>query len=118
MDETIDQIRRMLRGIPTDGESLALDVIDTVGPGGHFLTEAHTSKHLRTTQWRPTLLSRWGHDAWVGAGELPLRERARARVLEILRDHKTSPLPPDKDREIRDRVNRFLSTPDIKPSDG
>ena len=118
MDETIDQIRRMLRGIPTDGESLALDVIDTVGPGGHFLTEAHTSKHLRTTQWRPTLLSRWGHDAWVGAGELPLRERARARVLEILRDHKTPPLPPDKDREIRDRVNRFLSTPDMKPSDG
>jgi len=107
MDETIDQIRRMLRGIPTDDDSLALDVIDTVGPGGHFLTEAHTSKHVRTTQWRPTLFSRWGHDAWKDAGENSLKERARERVLAILRDHKTQPLPPDKAREIRDRVDRF-----------
>ena len=118
MDETIGQIRRMLRGISTDGESLALDVIDTVGPGGHFLTEAHTSKHVRTTQWRPALLSRWGHDAWKDAGEISLKERARERVLAILRDHKTSPLSRDKAREIRDRVKQFRTSPDVRPSGG
>jgi len=118
MDETIDQIRRMLRGIPTDDESLALDVIDTVGPGGHFLTETHTSKHVRTTQWRPTLLSRWGHDAWKDAGENSLKERARERVLAILRDHKPPPLPPDKAREIRDRVKQFRTSPEVRPSGG
>jgi trimethylamine--corrinoid protein Co-methyltransferase len=46
-DETISMMRHFLQGISLDGESLALDVIHNVGPGGDFLTHNHTLKHFR-----------------------------------------------------------------------
>ena len=53
MDEVIGQMRRFREGIPVDDETLALDVIEQVGHGGHFLGHRHTLSHFMTTQWRP-----------------------------------------------------------------
>jgi len=106
-DEIVDQIRRLLRGIPVDDEALGLDVIHRTGPGGHFLTEEHTLRHIRTTQWRPTLMGRDGYDQWKASGALSLRERARQKLLRILRDHTPSPLPSDQARRIKSRVAQF-----------
>ncbi len=107
MDEVIDQVRRMLRGIPVKDDTLALDVIHKAGLGGHFLTEEHTLKHTRTTQWRPTLISREGHDQWQQSGALSLRQRARQKALRILRDYTPSLLPIDKVQKIKSHVERF-----------
>lgn len=107
MDEVIDQVRRLLRGIPVSDETLGLDVIHRVGPGGHFLTEDHTARHIRTTQWRPTLISRDGYDRWRESGALSLRDRARKKLLGILQDQKPSPLPLDKGERIKSRVEHF-----------
>ena len=107
MDEIVDQIRRLLRGIPINDEMLGLDVIHKAGPGGNFLTEEHTLRHMRTTQWRPTLISRDGYDQWRESGSLSLRDRARQKLLRILQNHKPSPLPIDKAERIRNRVAQF-----------
>jgi len=107
MDEVIDQVKRLLRGIPVDNETLALNVIHEVGPGGHFLTEDHTARHIRTTQWRPTLISRDGYDRWKESGALTLRERARKKLSRILESHKPCPLPIDKTQSINSRVEQF-----------
>jgi trimethylamine--corrinoid protein Co-methyltransferase len=106
-DEIIDQVRRLLRGIPVNDETLGLDVIDRVGPGGQFLTEEHTARHVRTTQWRPTLFSREGYDQWSDSGAHSLRDRARRKLLRILKDHKPVPLPTDKVERIKKLVEQF-----------
>jgi trimethylamine--corrinoid protein Co-methyltransferase len=95
MDEFIDQTRRMLRGVPVDDENLALPVIESVGPGGHFLTSDHTVTHLRSTQWRPTLFNREGYEGWKASGARPLRERAREKAADILQTH-TPPILEDE----------------------
>jgi trimethylamine--corrinoid protein Co-methyltransferase len=41
-----------LKGITVDTEHLALEVIDTVGPGGNFITADHTLAHLHTEYFR------------------------------------------------------------------
>ena len=64
VDEMIDLIRRMKKGIPIDDETMALDVIREVGPAGEFLSHEHTYKHLRSTQWRPKLICRSGYEEW------------------------------------------------------
>jgi trimethylamine--corrinoid protein Co-methyltransferase len=96
MDEIVDQTKRILRGVPVDDETLALSVIDRVGPGGHFLTEDHTLAHLRTTQWRPTLISREGYEQWKESGALSLRDRAREKALRIIENHKPKPIDAQK----------------------
>jgi len=48
-DHLYHQARYTVMDMAVDDEDLALDVIDAVGPGGHFLGEAHTRKHMRET---------------------------------------------------------------------
>ncbi|UCG14179.1 MAG: trimethylamine methyltransferase family protein [Deltaproteobacteria bacterium] len=107
MDEIIDQMRRLQKGISVNDEMLGLDVIREVGPGGHFLTHDHTYKHFRSTQWRPKLISRTGYEQWQESGSLSLLGRARQRLLEILETHQPTPIPEDQWLAIQSRVNKF-----------
>jgi trimethylamine--corrinoid protein Co-methyltransferase len=104
-DEFIAMNRRLLAGIDVNRETLAVDVIAAVGPGGHFLNENHTRKHMRGSQWRPTILNRRGRDEWQLDGSPDLRERARRKALQLLSSHETEPLPA----EIAASVDRLLS---------
>lgn len=38
---------KLIEGLRIDEQTLALDVIDSVGPGGHYLMEKHTLEHMR-----------------------------------------------------------------------
>ncbi|MBW2122167.1 MAG: trimethylamine methyltransferase family protein [Deltaproteobacteria bacterium] len=104
IDEFIAQTKRLLQGIPVSEETLALPVIESVGPGGHFLTADHTLAHLRETQWRPGLISRDGYDEWKASGSLSIEQRARERVLGILKKRESVPI----EREIASRIDRLV----------
>lgn len=86
-------VGRYLRGIAVDRESLALTLIDDVGPGGAFVTADHTLRHFRTELLVPDLLNREGRAAWQQAGAPDLPTRARHRVRRILAEHRPPPLP-------------------------
>jgi len=97
-NEIVDYALRFAQGIEVSEDTLALDVIDKVGPGGHFLGEKHTLKHFRE-RWMPRLdvdsLETWEKEGIKSLGEL-----AHEKVKEILATHKPTPLPEDVDREI------------------
>ena len=92
-DEIISLNRRTLEGIVVSDETLGVDVIAKVGPGGDFLREKHTARHVRGQQWTPTLLNRKTREHWEGEGSPDLRERARRKALAILADHSPTPIP-------------------------
>lgn len=81
--EMIGMMQRFTEGIALDAESLALQVIDAVGPGGEFLSTDHTMAHFRDF-WEPSLLSRERVDDWVAAGQKRLGERLRERALDLM----------------------------------
>ena len=107
LDETIDQIRRMQQGIPVNAEMLAVDVIGEVGFEGNFLVHDHTLKHLRTTQWRPTLTSRMDHPNWLSSGATTLLERARQRLDQLLESHQPAAIPVDQTTRVQKRIDSF-----------
>ena len=107
MDEIIDQLRRLQRGILVNDDELGLDVIQEIGPGGQFLTHNHTLKHFRPTQWRPRLLCREGYEKWEESGSRSLLDRARYRLKEIFETHRPLPIPPEKAQVIRNLVDQF-----------
>ncbi|MGD8258151.1 MAG: trimethylamine methyltransferase family protein [Desulfobacterales bacterium] len=107
LDEIIDQVRRLFRGIPVDDELLAVDVIRETGFDGNFLTHPHTLAHLRTTQWRPKLISRMGFEEWQDSGSTSLLVRTRKKLQKILHEYQPVPIPTDQARQIQKRVDQF-----------
>ncbi len=107
LDEVIDQVRRLYRGIPVDDNTLALDVIQEVGAEGNFLIHPHTLENMPSTQWRPELFNRAGYDKWQAAGSTSLLERAKKKLAQVLQDHRPIPLTADKAGLIRELVDQF-----------
>jgi trimethylamine--corrinoid protein Co-methyltransferase len=100
-DEAVAFARRIARGFTVDEETLAYDVIASVGSAGDFLAEDHTVRHFRSELFMPS--ARWTrdpYDPWNAAGRLDMGERAQARVDEILGSHVVPPLDELLDREV------------------
>lgn len=97
--EIISMMRKFTDGVALDAESLALDVIHKVGPGGDFLTQKHTLKHFRNL-WESGLFSRQRMEDWVAQGSKRLGQRLKERTLAILEEHKPQPLPDSVRAEI------------------
>lgn len=89
--ETIKYIKRILGGVEINDETLALDIIHQVGPGGEFLTHEHTFHHMRE-QSQPILFNRKSRDAWIMNGGKDLTERAYEEALYIIEHHKAKSL--------------------------
>jgi trimethylamine--corrinoid protein Co-methyltransferase len=107
-DELINYVKRFMMGLEISEETLALDVIDKVGPHGDFLAEKHTRSHYKE-DWYPRLFDRNNYDSWVAAGEKTLRQRATERVEEILQSHEPEPLPQDIQDKLDAIVNRAMA---------
>jgi len=100
-DEIIDYTDRIARGIEVNDETLALDVIDEVGPRGNFLSTEHTVQHFRQHTWLPGLFVRDSYQAWEANGSKELIEPLNEKVREILDSHHPAPLPDDVQEQIK-----------------
>ena len=94
-DEIIDMVKRIMRGIPVNDDSKALNVINDVGPGGHYLAHDHTFDRFKDIIWQPKLLDRQNFEGWEASGGKTHRQRVNERVLEIL-DREEEPLLDEK----------------------
>lgn len=98
-DELVGMIRARNLPIVVDEETLALDVIDAVGPGGNFLLEAHTANHCRDYE-RPTFFNRRRHDVWLSRGGWDLAAAARERFTKLLVEYQE----PELDQLTRQQL--------------
>jgi trimethylamine--corrinoid protein Co-methyltransferase len=105
MNEVAGLVKRFMRGVEISEETIALDVIDQVGPGGHFLGEEHTFDHFRRN-WIPDLFDRLPRDEWQSNGGLTLGDRAADRVREILEGHQPAPLDEAIAGELESIIQR------------
>jgi trimethylamine--corrinoid protein Co-methyltransferase len=103
-DEVIGMAKRILGGVTVTPETLAVDVIERVGPGGHYLTQDHTRRHFRTEFWLPDLVDRQQRRSWQTSGGKIMAERVRAKVLDILKHHEPMPVPPEVEARLKDII--------------
>jgi trimethylamine--corrinoid protein Co-methyltransferase len=106
-DEIADQILRLLRGFEINEETLALDVIGQVGPGGHYLQTDHTLRHFRQELSLPAVADRHSWDSWAANGKKDTFTRARERVEDLLAAHRPIPLAEDRARAVDDIVREI-----------
>jgi trimethylamine--corrinoid protein Co-methyltransferase len=98
-------VKRLAAGIVVDDEALAMDVIAAVGPGGTFLAEKHTRRHLRAI-WRPGVWDRAPYEAWMRDGRRGALERATQVADGVLATHEPLPLKEDVAAELSAIVGR------------
>ncbi len=96
-DEIYHNHRGLVQGLDTGPDQIALEVIEAVGPGGHFLSQKHTRTHLRQV-WIPELT----HPRLTPEAQnhQDIRQRARAKFDHILAEHEPQPLDQAARREI------------------
>jgi trimethylamine--corrinoid protein Co-methyltransferase len=104
-DDILGWIKRFMDGVEVNRETLALDVIDEVGPDGHFLECEHTVRHYRE-DFYPELLDRRNYEKWVEQGSKSINDRAREKVAEILAEPVTCDVPDQLAAELRDYCTR------------
>ena len=99
-DELVGMLKVMMQGVPVDDETLALDVIRQIGPGGGmFLDSDHTLRHFRE-YWQPGLMNRKSYAEWAAAGRPTIQDLAREKVRHILRTHRPKPIPAAAQQKI------------------
>jgi trimethylamine--corrinoid protein Co-methyltransferase len=97
--EIFDIVHQMMQGIVVDEESLALDAIRAVGPGGNFLTQKHTKQHMRDI-WVPQFMDRRPYGVWEEKRD-GARDWARDKARYILATHQPEPLDPQLSAELQ-----------------
>lgn len=103
-DEVIGMGRIVQGGLEINDDTLAVDTICNVGPGGHYLYEDHTMDHFRE-HWRPTLMDRESYEDWDKKGRKTMKDRIREKGRDII-DNYEGPMNnvPGKAREEIERI--------------
>jgi trimethylamine--corrinoid protein Co-methyltransferase len=99
-DEIVGWLGHFMAPVEVNEETLALDLIDEIGPDGQFLDTEHTLAHFRE-HWYPTVFDRHNYDKWQAAGGKSLAEQAAERVTKILAEHQPEPLPQDVAQAVK-----------------
>lgn len=93
--EMARQMARLSQGIAVDPEHLAIELIEQVGPGGNFLSQRHTMRHLRSEHFLCELTDRRTAEAWEADGRKSVVDRAREKVRRILAETSVAPPAPE-----------------------
>ncbi|NIM90654.1 MAG: trimethylamine methyltransferase [Candidatus Aminicenantes bacterium] len=99
-NDVIGLVRRICSGIEVNEETMTLDLIDEIGPGGEYLTSDHTLRHFKEN-WYPELISRVPYDRWEKEDKKDLGTKARDRAKYILENHTPQPLEKKLKAELR-----------------
>ena len=107
-DEILGMIARICRGVTVTEDTLAVDCIERVGPGGNYITDEHTVAHMFSEFFFPKLAVREQYDRWAGRGEPTPLTRAQQVVEEVTDDHPHR-LEADMMGRIADRFPQIVT---------
>ncbi|MFM9012788.1 MAG: trimethylamine methyltransferase family protein, partial [Gemmatimonadota bacterium] len=103
----------MLAGVDVSENGQAMDAIDEVGPGKHFLGCAHTQANFETAFYRSPLADNNSFEQWDAEGALDMAQRANRQYKKLLEEYVEPPLDPAVDEALLDfMARRKAAAPD------
>ncbi|MFW9802318.1 MAG: trimethylamine methyltransferase family protein [Candidatus Thorarchaeota archaeon] len=116
-DEICGAALRLQEGISIDGIEEIPELIRVAGPGGSYLKEKHTRKHLRKEHIFPsTVIDRLALDSWLERGSKDSNKLARGRVVYLLENHQSDFLSDEKRDDMNLVMKEVLSKHNINSS--
>jgi trimethylamine--corrinoid protein Co-methyltransferase len=102
--EIFSIIHKMMQGIVVNDETLALEAIANVGPGGIFLSQKHTRQHMREL-FLPQFMDRRPYNEWEAR-----KDDARDWALEKARKTLASHQPDELDSHVSAELEKIISS--------
>ena len=100
-DDLAGMVGRFMEGIEVNDETLAIDLIEKVGPiPGYFLNKEHTRKWWKLEQFIPKAADSLTYPEWMNTGKKSCLDYAKERMEEILTTHKPIPLTPSQEEDL------------------
>ena len=100
-DELAAMMDHFVKGIEVNDDTLLLNEIHNVGPGGNYIATKQTLKRFREF-WFPGLLDRKIRSQWLDAGGTTLGQRLNTQVKDILTNHRPKPLTTDTKQKLQE----------------
>ncbi len=104
-DDFIGFLRAATAGVVVNDETLALDVIEELGPTGDYLSHDHTMAHYREPYYS-NLADKGVYAQWQNKGGMAMEARAAQSIDKILATHQPQPLPDDVQQALKAVVER------------
>ncbi|SMX48358.1 trimethylamine methyltransferase family protein [Maliponia aquimaris] len=92
--DQLGALHKMARGVQVDDDTLAMDAIREVGPGGHYLGCAHTQANFKSAFWRSELFDYKPYEQWSEEGARDTVTLASARVKHLLDTYQQPAMDP------------------------
>ena len=99
-DEIISAVSHFMEGIEVNEETLALDVIEKVGPAGNFLSEKHSIRFLKKEGWYPRFLNRKNFQTWKTEGSKTVNQRLEEKAHQIIEEDVPPLISEDEMKEL------------------
>jgi len=107
-NEILAEVMRVLKGVEVSDETLAIDVTAEVGPGGNFLMQPHTVRHMRQEHFIPKIADRKQRETWEQNGKKDTFVRCHEEALWILENHRPQPVDEAVVKKIRAEFKNFV----------
>ncbi|MGB7876117.1 MAG: trimethylamine methyltransferase family protein [Anaerolineales bacterium] len=105
VNDILGFLRAATRGVEVNDETLALDVIEELGPTGSFLDHEHTMRHYKEPFYSK-LADKKQYSLWLEQGGTTMESRAAEMVDSILAEHQPESLPAEVQQAIKEIVKR------------
>jgi len=107
-DEIISYVKRYLRGVTVNNDTLAVELSREVGISGSFLGEYHTIENFQDELFQPAILFRKVRDHWKELGSKTLTEVAEEKAIDLMEEDVENGLSEEQLKALDLLANRFL----------
>ena len=98
-------LHHLAKGVDVSENGQALDALEEVGPGGHYLGCAHTQRNFQSAFWRTDLFDYKPFETWSEEGAKDTQSLASERVKRLLDNYQK----PELDQGIDESIREFIS---------
>src|SRR6056297_488660 len=103
--DQLGTLHKMAQGVSVNTDTLAIDAIREVGPGGHYLGCSHTQENFKSAFWRSELFDYKPYETWSEEGARDTVALAGARVNRLLETYEE----PMMDPAVREALLAFVA---------
>jgi len=104
--EGLAMMSRFLNGLEISEETLALEEIADVGPGGNHFGTAYTMARFQDAFYRPTLSDRQNYETWSENGAKDALQRSHEIANQLLEIYEQPSLPSKVQGELMEYVEK------------
>ena len=104
--EQCEMLQRFHQAVPMADFDEAIATVRDVGPGGHFLGEAHTLAHCEEALFIPRLQFFDSYEQWRDEGSRDAEVRARDEARRLLNHYEPPPIEAEVEAALTDFVAR------------